>query len=213
MTVLSLDRFRCCTKCGVTWPAIARYFYRQKTGRYGLRSVCKLCADRAHRDLGKRPDTREKRRQYSSNNYYKHRENRLAQHAEYRETNREERREYDRQRVRTKKERLRERARIKADPELYAKALNAFRESRNRRRAQQRGSPGHHTASDIRQMYDDQHGLCAYCEVELDGAFHVEHMTPLSRGGSNDWSNIAIACAECNCRKHTRTAEEYVMLS
>jgi HNH endonuclease len=56
-------------------------------------------------------------------------------------------------------------------------------------------------------MYESQQGLCAYCDCELNGDYHVEHMTPLSRGGMHDWSNIALACPTCNLRKNAKTVE------
>lgn len=65
-------------------------------------------------------------------------------------------------------------------------------------------------ALDVWQMYEDQDGLCAYCETPLFGEFHVEHMTPLVRGGLHDWTNLAVTCARCNHRKHTKTVEEYM---
>ena len=39
---------------------------------------------------------------------------------------------------------------------------------------------------------------------------HLEHKTPLSRGGTNEYCNLAIACRKCNEKKHTRTYEEYM---
>lgn len=78
------------------------------------------------------------------------------------------------------------------------------------RKARKRDAEGEHTAEEVMQMYEDQDGLCAYCERELNGEFHVEHMIPLCRGGSNDWSNLAISCPECNMRKRDKTAVEFM---
>lgn len=36
----------------------------------------------------------------------------------------------------------------------------------------------------------------------------VDHMLPVSRGGSNDFTNLVIACFACNHRKRDRTPEE-----
>lgn len=77
-----------------------------------------------------------------------------------------------------------------------------------RRRA--REATGSFSDADMHAMYRDQDGLCAYCEAELNGEYHVEHMTPLSRGGLHDWSNIALTCAACNLSKGTKTVEEFV---
>ena len=41
------------------------------------------------------------------------------------------------------------------------------------------------------------------------GKDHLEHKTPVSRGGTNERDNLDIACQHCNCRKYTRTVEEF----
>ena len=41
------------------------------------------------------------------------------------------------------------------------------------------------------------------------GQDSLEHKTPLSRGGTNEYNNLAIACKKCNNVKHTRTEKEY----
>ncbi len=35
-----------------------------------------------------------------------------------------------------------------------------------------------------------------------------DHLIPLSRGGTNDWSNVVTACSTCNTRKGNRLPEE-----
>lgn len=75
--------------------------------------------------------------------------------------------------------------------------------------AKRRSAEGSFTAEDIKDLYATQGGSCYYCSVNIEAGYHVEHMTPLSRGGRNDVSNICLACAPCNLRKHTKTAEEF----
>jgi 5-methylcytosine-specific restriction endonuclease McrA len=41
-------------------------------------------------------------------------------------------------------------------------------------------------------------GACAYCYKRLEENFHVEHIVPLAVGGTNDMSNLTLACPECN---------------
>lgn len=95
-----------------------------------------------------------------------------------------------------------------AENESRRSLLDRRRARPDKRRLWKRGF-GVIAVVDIRQMYDDQDGLCAYCEIELDGCYHIEHMTPLCRGGFHDIENVAIACPECNLRKGAKTAEEY----
>ena len=38
---------------------------------------------------------------------------------------------------------------------------------------------------------------------------NLEHKTPLSRGGTNEYNNLRVACNKCNLRKGQKTEEEY----
>jgi hypothetical protein len=49
---------------------------------------------------------------------------------------------------------------------------------------------------------------CEYCLMHqsLQGAtFHIEHINPSSRGGSDNPDNLALACPRCNLLKSNRT--------
>lgn len=48
---------------------------------------------------------------------------------------------------------------------------------------------------------------CVYCGVE--GDLEIEHVVPLARGGTNEITNLTVACHDCNSKKRTRTAEEF----
>jgi 5-methylcytosine-specific restriction endonuclease McrA len=47
-----------------------------------------------------------------------------------------------------------------------------------------------------------QNDMCAYCRCELKSKGHVDHITPVSKGGSNNRSNLQILCGSCNSKKH-----------
>ena len=49
---------------------------------------------------------------------------------------------------------------------------------------------------------------CKYCG-ERGGRLECDHITPVSRGGSNDRSNLATACRPCNRAKRDKTPEEW----
>lgn len=50
---------------------------------------------------------------------------------------------------------------------------------------------------------------CFYCEKTVSG-FEVEHMLPKSRGGSDRIDNLTLSCHDCNQKKDTLTAEEFI---
>ena len=49
---------------------------------------------------------------------------------------------------------------------------------------------------------------CAYCGAE-NVPLEIEHIVPKGRGGSNQVSNLTLACTSCNLKKGTQTAEEF----
>ncbi len=50
---------------------------------------------------------------------------------------------------------------------------------------------------------------CQYCDRELDPQeITWDHIIPRSRGGPSRWSNLAIACPDCNHFKGNRLPEE-----
>lgn len=50
---------------------------------------------------------------------------------------------------------------------------------------------------------------CFYCGKTVSD-FEVEHMFPKSRGGSNRIDNLTLSCHDCNQKKDTLTAEEFI---
>lgn len=49
---------------------------------------------------------------------------------------------------------------------------------------------------------------CAYCGNRADPP-NIEHMLPLSRGGTNDLDNLCVSCGPCNSSKGDQTLEEW----
>lgn len=43
--------------------------------------------------------------------------------------------------------------------------------------------------------------VCWYCGQQLRGETHIDHIQPKSAGGSDDESNLALACSFCNLAK------------
>ncbi len=82
----------------------------------------------------------------------------------------------------------------KNNPEMW-------RASQANYRARKSNAEGSHTSNDIVRIKKAQRACCAYCEASVKRSYHVDHIEPLSRGGSNLPSNLQILCASCNSRK------------
>jgi 5-methylcytosine-specific restriction endonuclease McrA len=53
--------------------------------------------------------------------------------------------------------------------------------------------------------------LCHWCEnLFSPNECHVDHVIPLSRGGSHCISNLVIACAKCNMQKNSKMPDEWI---
>ena len=66
------------------------------------------------------------------------------------------------------------------------------------------------------KAWNKTNGRCGYCgahlqPVDRDGylGWHLEHIHPKSRGGSNSLYNLIPACPTCNLRKHDFDVEDY----
>lgn len=60
-----------------------------------------------------------------------------------------------------------------------------------------------------RALFRRDHYTCMYCLTTLpEQALTRDHVVPLSRNGSNAWTNVVTACAPCNQRKGARTPEQ-----
>lgn len=54
-----------------------------------------------------------------------------------------------------------------------------------------------------KRLYAHYKGRCFYCAIELSyEKATVEHITPLARGGTSQFENLALACAACNQRRN-----------
>ena len=75
-----------------------------------------------------------------------------------------------------------------------------------RRRARKFNSGGDHTLEDINKLFVWQRGKCAgaNCKKSIKKEYHVDHVVPIARGGSNDKYNLQLLCPTCNMRKSAR---------
>lgn len=110
------------------------------------------------------------------------------------------------------------RARAVANPEQERAWNRAWRAANTSRRgcvqrnreARIRRASGKHTIEDIKKLLNDQGGVCAgpTCSIILT-KYHVDHKTPISRGGSNWPRNLQLLCVHCNTSKGAKTKREW----
>jgi 5-methylcytosine-specific restriction endonuclease McrA len=67
--------------------------------------------------------------------------------------------------------------------------------------ARKRAAAGKHSATDIAIIFKLQRGHCAYCRLPIARKYHVDHIEPLARGGTNWPRNLQLLCATCNTSK------------
>ena len=82
------------------------------------------------------------------------------------------------------------------------------RAKKHNQRARLRAAQGTHTADDVLAQYGRQKGRCFWgpernplCAVSIKDRYHVDHVVPIAKGGSNGPENIVLACPSCNARK------------
>jgi 5-methylcytosine-specific restriction endonuclease McrA len=201
---------RCC-HCKVFLPISD--FQKNSTTRDGFQFRCRNCQNAATRAYyaTHKEETHQRVKTYRAKNPDKVYE----WGRQYRESHREWYRTY--QRLWRRKWRSdpknaeldRERSR-KFRPGYYKTHVAQYSHYSRMRRAQKLSAGGSYSVSDIRKMYANQKGKCYWCSKKLNGQYHIDHVIPLSRGGSNDISNIVISCPPCNFEKNDRLPSEWI---
>lgn len=57
------------------------------------------------------------------------------------------------------------------------------------------------------------HPFCGWCQRPLtEDSATTDHVVPLSRGGSNNWDNLCLACVDCNQARQNNLPGEWPIL-
>lgn len=135
----------------------------------------------------------------------------------YREKNKEKLREIRREYKAKNKEKIREQSkewwvktreeRLLKKREYYENNREKYRSYVRNRRAISKFVEGIHNEQDIAIILKRQKFLCAEpsCKKSIKGGkHHVDHIFPISKGGTNWPNNLQCLCANCNLRKHAK---------
>lgn len=55
-----------------------------------------------------------------------------------------------------------------------------------------------------------QKSMCPACRTTLKTGYHVDHITPLSKGGKHECLNIQLLCPPCNMRKSAKHSIDFM---
>jgi len=85
-----------------------------------------------------------------------------------------------------------------------------FNFNNDKRRMNPRQDDQSHSFNDLFDLYFEQQALCYWCFDTLT-TYEVDHVIPISRGGSNCKQNIVLACRSCNRQKHNKLISEWIL--
>lgn len=190
-----------CTKCGTTYPADPTFWHKDKNRKDGLSPWCKTCNCKNAKNWKKNnPERkRELNRAWVKANPEKQKESNDKWEAKNPEKLRAKARRWyaahsEQCRTRSKQWRV-------ANP---SKVIL----QKHRRRALKLHVECVNTPFDAQAQLKRQHGKCYYCHCKL-AVYHIEHVIPLSRGGSDHPDNKVLACPACNLSKRDKLPHEF----
>lgn len=66
---------------------------------------------------------------------------------------------------------------------------------------------------DPQVVFERDEGICGICDKPIIGKFHIDHITPISKGGLHAYDNVQTAHPTCNMRKGSKFQEEICQIS
>lgn len=101
----------------------------------------------------------------------------------------------------------------KKDAKKYYQTLNGKvnnKKAGHKRRALKKNCLHEDYSSQLKEVKSLKTFTCYWCGKKYDVKdLHLDHVIPLSKGGADIWSNIALSCAHCNLTKHNKLPEEF----
>lgn len=227
------DERKCCTRCLADLPVES--FSWQYKDRGIRQPACKECVKRYKREhRAKYPDRiaayraanadriSAARKEHWKQYYPANREQVGKRQAAYYRANAEVYRRRAAAWAQANPDRLLEQKRAwrELNAEAVSSAKRAWREENRervyegneRRLARKRGAT--RTERVYRRIvWERDGGVCRLCLQPADpSSWHLEHLTPLSRGGDHTYDNVAVSHPGCNLAKFRRTLDEWLAM-
>jgi 5-methylcytosine-specific restriction endonuclease McrA len=181
-----------CSTCKKSFPATPEFFGPDKRRPTGFQCQCRKCAYKSckkyaqsHREVIHKCAKKER-----------------VKHAQ--KYNERSKRWYYANRERSKAYR-----KLHYNKEWNDKHREQIRAHTRNRRAKEQNAIGTHKPKDIENIYLSQDGKCKYCDKPVGNKFHVDHIVPISRGGTNYPNNLVITCQSCNDSKGNKFLSEW----
>jgi hypothetical protein len=65
-----------------------------------------------------------------------------------------------------------------------------------------------------KKIFDRDLRRCCYCLKSVSQEnFSLDHIVPQANGGNHSYKNLVTACFECNSKKHSQSAEDFLRLN
>lgn len=209
------------TRASAKTAGLKRYFTGSPCthGHVAERTVCDHACVECGRLKGRDPEVREQRREYMA----AHQRNYRAKHPERVRATEQKRKHVktvQRTEWRTKNPEKDRAALSRSFQKHKAKRVAAMRVWRSENKeanssyqrvakAKRRAAEGKFTRQDIERLMAEQAGKCAACHIDISADYHVDHIHPLARGGTNWPNNLQLLCGPCNCSKGHKTMAQW----
>lgn len=199
---------KACSKCKVV-KCMTEFALRNDV-KSGRASQCKPCRMEYH--YANREALLAKKKEYTAQNLVEIRAKQRAMYqadptkfknktAAYRNANPEKVQAYN---LATREASARKAAKYRAENP------NQVRADKAARRARILQAEGSYSAMDISTLMRLQRQKCAVCHCDISANYHIDHIKPLARGGSNYKSNLQLLCPPCNQVKSAKDPVKFM---